>query len=68
MIHFLPLKGMPQKEVQGDMQQGACGHRLLCPECAEQRFGAIVQAVAIPGKQGVQRRDGNRLQLFQGGG
>ena len=31
----------PQK-VQGDMQQGACGHRLLCPECAEQRFGAIV--------------------------
>ena len=36
------LKGMPQKKVQGDMQQGACGHRLLCPECAEQRVGAIV--------------------------
>ena len=41
-IHFLPLKGMPQQKVQGDVQQGTGGHRLLCPECAEQRFGTIV--------------------------
>ena len=42
VIHFLPLKGMPQKKVQGDVQQGTGGHGLLCPECAEKRFGTIV--------------------------